>query len=111
MSYTYDDQKKSLVNYQPTEAANASLGQGGCVILAGTAPALATGPFMAITALTGGVSIDVSECDMSWIDGISANDGSAANIIIPAGMTIFGKFKSIKMIGESANDQLIAYKG
>lgn len=48
-----------------------------------------TGPFCAITALTTAV-VDVSECDMSFIDGV-------ADFTITAGTTIYGKFASIEL--------------
>lgn len=48
-----------------------------------------TGPFCAITALTTAV-VDVSECDMSFIEGV-------ADFTITAGTTIYGKFESIEL--------------
>lgn len=48
-----------------------------------------TGPFCAITALTTAV-VDVSECDMSFIEGV-------ADFTITAGTTIYGKFASIEL--------------
>ena len=47
------------------------------------------GPFCAITALTT-AAIDVSECDMSFIEGV-------ADFTITAGTTIYGKFQSIEL--------------
>lgn len=48
-----------------------------------------TGPFCAITALTTAV-VDVSECDMSFIEGVD-------DFTITAGTTIYGKFESIEL--------------
>lgn len=48
-----------------------------------------TGPFCAITALTD-AAVDVSECDMSFIEGV-------ADFTITAGTTIYGKFESIEL--------------
>jgi|TARA_R110000751_G_scaffold68486_7_gene139487 hypothetical protein len=47
------------------------------------------GPFCAITALTT-AAVDVSECDMSFIEGV-------ADFTITAGTTIYGKFQSIEL--------------
>jgi hypothetical protein len=48
-----------------------------------------TGPYFAITALEDAV-VDVSQCDMSFLGGLSANDG-------PKGLTIYGNFASIEL--------------
>ena len=48
-----------------------------------------TGPFFAITALVDAV-VDVSECDMSFIDDV-------ADFTIPIGVTIYGTFASIEL--------------
>ena len=66
-----------------------------------------TGPYFAITVVgTADAVIDVSECDMSFLGGISANDGSSANITIPKGVTIYGDFASIEL----DSGAVIAYK-
>ena len=48
-----------------------------------------TGPYFAITALEDAV-VDVSECDMSFIQDV-------ADFTIPKGLTIYGTFQSIEL--------------
>ena len=64
-----------------------------------------TGPYFAITALEDAV-VDVSQCDMSFLGGLSANDGTAANFTIPKGLTIYGNYASIEL----DSGKVIAYK-
>jgi len=56
---------KSLHKYTVVEAQNASLGQAGVILIDDTAEH--AGPFVAIQALADAV-VDVSECDMSFIE-------------------------------------------
>ena len=58
-----------------------------------------TGPYFAITALTDAV-VDISECDMSFIEDV-------ADFTIPAGMTIYGSFTSIEL----DSGKVLAYRG
>lgn len=57
-----------------------------------------TGPFFAISALTDAV-VDVSECDMSFIEDV-------ADFTLPKGMTIYGTFQSIEL----DSGKVIAYR-
>jgi len=88
---------KTLMNYTVAEAQNAGLGQAGVILIDDTDAH--TGPFVAIQALEDSV-IDVSECDMSWIEDV-------ADFTIPAGLTIYGKFTSIEL----DSGKVLAYYG
>ena len=85
------------MNYTVAEAQNAGLGQAGVILIDDTDAH--TGPFVAIQALEDSV-IDVSECDMSWIEDV-------ADFTIPAGLTIYGKFTSIEL----DSGKVLAYYG
>jgi hypothetical protein len=90
---------KGIRTYETAVASNVALGQVGCVYIDGdSAQNEITGPFVAITALSD-AAVDVSECDMSWID-------SVADFTIPKGVTIFGYFASIEL----DSGKVIAYK-
>ena len=89
---------KSLHNYTVAEAQNASLGQAGVVLIDDTVEH--TGPFVAITALVDS-DVDVSECDMSFIEDV-------ADFTIPKGVTIFGRFASIEL---DSGGKVLAYRG
>ena len=88
---------KTLMNYTVAEAQNAGLGQAGVILIDDTDAH--TGPFVAIQALEDSV-VDVSECDMSWIEDV-------ADFTIPAGLTIYGKFTSIEL----DSGKVLAYYG
>jgi uncharacterized protein YcgI (DUF1989 family) len=87
---------KGIRTYQVDTASNVALGQVGCILIDDTDEH--TGPYIAITALEDAV-VDVSECDMSWIDDV-------ADFTIPKGVTIFGYFASIEL----DSGKVIAYK-
>ena len=87
----------SLHKYTVVEAQNAGLGQAGCILIDDTDAH--TGPFVAITAITD-AEVDVSECDMSFIEDV-------ADFTIPKGVTIYGQFTSIELDTGS----VIAYRG
>ena len=78
---------KGLHNYTVQEAQNAGLGQACLILIDGTAAH--TGPFVAITALED-AAVDISECDMSYIEDV-------ADFTIPKGTTIYGNFASIEL--------------
>ena len=68
-----------------------------------------TGPFVAVTALSSAI-IDVSECDVSFIehrDSSGDADALPATITIPTGVTIYGRFESIELDDGS----VLAYRG
>jgi uncharacterized protein YcgI (DUF1989 family) len=88
---------KSLHKYTVVEAQNASLGQAGVILIDDTNEH--AGPFVAIQALADAV-VDVSECDMSFIEDV-------VDFTIPKGMTIFGRFASIELDSGS----VLAYRG
>tara|TARA_R100000808_G_scaffold21500_1_gene46425 strand:- start:890 stop:1162 length:273 start_codon:yes stop_codon:yes gene_type:complete len=88
---------KTLMNYTVAEAQNAGLGQAGVILIDDTDAH--TGPFVAIQALEDSV-VDVSECDMSWIEDV-------ADFTIPAGLTIYGRFTSIEL----DSGKVLAYYG
>jgi uncharacterized protein YcgI (DUF1989 family) len=88
---------KTLMNYTVAEAQNAGLGQAGVILIDDTDAH--TGPFVAIQALQD-AAVDVSECDMSWIEDV-------ADFTIPAGLTIYGKFTSIEL----DSGKVLAYYG
>ena len=87
----------TLMRYTVAEAQNAALGQAGVVLIDDTDAH--TGPFIAIQALEDAV-VDISECDMSFIEDV-------ADFTIPAGMTIYGRFEYFSL----ASGKVIAYKG
>jgi len=89
--------RKSLHVFTVQEAQNASLGQGGAIFIDDQVEH--TGVFVAVTAITD-AAVDVSECDVSFIEDI-------ADFTIPKGVTIFGRFKSIELDSGS----VIAYYG
>jgi hypothetical protein len=96
---------KGIRTYETAVASNVALGQVGCVYIDGdSAQDEYTGPYIAITALSDAV-VDVSECDMSWIDNIAARSGTN-DFTIPKGVTIFGYFASIEL----DSGKVIAYK-
>ena len=88
---------KSLNKYTVVEAQNAALGQAGVIMIDDTDAH--TGPFVAITAITDAV-VDVSECDMSFIEDV-------ADFTIPKGVTIYGRFTSIEL----DSGTVFAYRG
>ena len=88
---------KGLHKFTVQEAQNASLGQGGVVLIDDTVEH--TGPYVAITALED-AAVDVSECDMSFITDV-------ADFTIPKGTTIFGDFASIEL----DSGKVLAYLG
>ena len=88
---------KSLHNYTVVEAQNAALGQAGVILIDDTDAH--TGPFVAITAISD-AAVDISECDMSFIEDV-------ADFTIPTGTTIFGRFTSIELDSGS----VLAYRG
>ena len=87
---------KGIRTYTADVAQNLSLGQVGCILIDDTDAH--TGPYIAITALED-AAVDISECDMSWIDDV-------ADFTIPKGVTIFGYFASIEL----DSGKVIAYK-
>jgi len=87
----------SLHKYTVVEAQNAALGQAGVILIDDTNAH--TGPFVAITAITD-AAVDVSECDMSYIEDV-------ADFTIPKGVTIYGQFASIELDSGS----VLAYRG
>ena len=89
--------KKTLQRLTVQEAQNAALGQAGCILIDDTDAH--TGVFVAITALED-AAVDVSECDMSYIEDV-------ADFTIPKGATIFGQFASIEL----DSGKVIAYYG
>ena len=88
---------KSLNKYTVAEAQNAALGQAGVIMIDDTDAH--TGPFVAITAITD-AAVDVSECDMSFIEDV-------ADFTIPKGVTIYGRFTSIEL----DSGTVFAYRG
>ena len=88
---------KSLHKYSIVEAQNVALGQAGVIMIDDTDAH--TGPFVAITAITDAV-VDVSECDMSFIEDV-------ADFTIPKGVTIYGQFTSIEL----DSGTVFAYRG
>lgn len=88
---------KTLMRYTVAEAQNASLGQAGLILIDDTNAH--TGPFVAIQALEDAV-VDVSECDMSFIEDV-------VDFTIPAGLTIYGRFASIEL----DSGKVLAYRG
>ena len=88
---------KSLHNYTVVEAQNAALGQAGVIMIDDTDAH--TGPFVAITAITDAV-VDISECDMSFIEDV-------ADFTLPKGVTIYGQFASIEL----DSGTVFAYRG
>ena len=88
---------KSLHKYTVVEAQNAALGQAGVIMIDDTDAH--TGPFVAITAITDAV-VDISECDMSFIEDV-------ADFTIPKGVTIYGQFTSIEL----DSGTVFAYRG
>jgi uncharacterized protein YcgI (DUF1989 family) len=87
----------SLHKYTVAEAQNAALGQAGVIMIDDTDAH--TGPFVAITALTDAV-VDISECDMSYIEDV-------ADFTLPKGVTIYGQFASIEL----DSGTVFAYRG
>ena len=88
---------KGLHNFTVQESQNLGLGQAGVILIDDTDAH--TGPFVAITALED-AAVDISECDMSFIEDI-------ADFTIPKGATIFGNFVSINL----DSGKVIAYNG
>ena len=87
----------SLHKYTVVEAQNAALGQAGVIMIDDTDAH--TGPFVAITAITDAV-VDISECDMSYIEDV-------ADFTLPKGVTIYGQFASIEL----DSGTVFAYRG
>ena len=78
---------KGIHNFTVQESQNLGLGQAGVILIDDTDAH--TGPFIAITALED-AAVDVSECDMSYIEDVD-------NFTIPKGATIYGQFASIEL--------------
>ena len=98
---------KTLMRYTVAEAQNAALGQAGVILIDDTNAQ--SGPFVAVTALADAV-IDVSECDVSFIEHRDSSgdlDALPVTITIPKGVTIFGRFTSIELDSGS----VLAYRG
>ena len=87
----------SLHKYTVVEAQNAALGQAGVIMI--DDDNAHTGPFVAITAITDAV-VDISECDMSYIEDV-------ADFTLPKGVTIYGQFASIEL----DSGTVFAYRG
>ena len=87
----------SLHKYTVVEAQNAALGQAGVIMIDDTDAH--TGPFVAITAITDAY-VDISECDMSYIEDV-------ADFTLPKGVTIYGQFASIELYSGT----VFAYRG
>ena len=87
----------SLHKYTVVEAQNAALGQAGVIMIDDTDAH--TGPFVAITAITD-AAVDISECDMSYIEDV-------ADFTLPKGVTIYGQFASIEL----DSGTVFAYRG
>jgi uncharacterized protein YcgI (DUF1989 family) len=87
----------TLHKYTVVEAQNAALGQAGVIMIDDTDAH--TGPFVAITAITDAV-VDISECDMSFIEDV-------ADFTLPKGVTIYGQFASIEL----DSGTVFAYRG
>ena len=87
----------SLHKYTVVEAQNAALGQAGVILI--DDQDAHTGPFVAITAISD-AAVDVSQCDMSYIEDV-------ADFTIPKGVTIYGQFASIELDSGS----VLAYRG
>ena len=85
------------MRYTVAEAQNAGLGQAGVILIDDTDAH--TGPFVAIQALQDS-AVDISECDMSFIEDV-------ADFTIPAGLTIYGRFTSIEL----DSGKVLAYYG
>lgn len=64
-----------------------SFGEAGVILIDDTVAH--TGPFVAIQALED-AAVDISECDMSFIEDV-------ADFTIPKGLTIYGEFTSIEL--------------
>ena len=88
---------KSLHKYTVAEAQNAALGQAGVIMIDDTDAH--TGPFVAITAITD-AAVDVSQCDMSFIEDVD-------DFTLPKGVTIYGQFASIEL----DSGTVFAYRG
>ena len=88
---------KVLTNLTVQEAQNLGLGQAGVILIDDTDAH--TGPFIAITALED-AAVDISECDMSYIEDV-------ADFTIPKGATIYGVFTSIEL----DSGKVLAYNG
>ena len=98
MASAYDiTQKRGSMTSTVVESQNLGLGQSGCILIDDNAEHL--GPFVAISALED-AAIDISECDMAWVDDI-------ADFTLPKGMTIYGTFTSIEL----DSGKVIAYYG
>ena len=91
----------SIHKYSAGEAGSVALGQLGSLLIPDGNTATHTGPFIAITALSD-ASVDVSD-----IDDIALTMASAADFIIPAGVTIYGRFNTFSL----NSGDVIAYKG
>ena len=87
----------SLHKYTVAEAQNAALGQAGVIMIDDTDAH--TGPFVAITAITD-AAVDVSQCDMSFIEDVD-------DFTLPKGVTIYGQFASIEL----DSGTVFAYRG
>ena len=87
----------TLHKYTVVEAQNAALWQAGVIMIDDTDAH--TGPFVAITAITDAV-VDISECDMSFIEDV-------ADFTLPKGVTIYGQFASIEL----DSGTVFAYRG
>jgi len=87
-------------NYTVQEAQNASLGQAGSLFIDDDVQH--TGSFTAITAL------DDSTLNVSGTTRSSDTLTDAVNFIIPAGVTIYGKFTAVQF---AAGCKVIAYRG
>ena len=85
-----------IYKYTETESSNLAFGQCGCILIDDTDAH--SGPYIAITALED-AAVDVSECDMYWIDDV-------ADFTIPKGVTIYGLFESIEL----DSGKVLAYK-
>ncbi len=84
------------------ESAEVALGKYGCRIIADTNEQFGTNGriWVAITFITATV---FTKCDF----GSNPPEGQIAGVTFPAGLTIYGEFKSIKL----ASGSLIAYYG
>ena len=96
----------SLSKFTVVEANNIALGQGGAKFISDNA--VHTGSFIAITMIEDTVFNALTPDDTTNGYGVgSYNGNSMASEVLPAGLTIFGKWTTIDL----ASGACIAYIG
>ena len=102
----------SLHKLTVQEAQNAQMGQNGATFVSETSNDH-TGKFVAITIVTDTIFTTLTALDGDFLygtgsgAGFDSNGSNCASVTFPAGITIYGRWKTFRL----ASGSVIAYRG